>query len=164
MKKDNLLNSTNPHILYHQTDPSNISSNNNNQFYNTSTNFRTNLYKNKFKNIHVSNNKNKKFNSTSESFNKQKIVKINEIKKMTKEQIQKYIIYLKNNLNSSYYANNEINIEYNKLLSRLRQINESISFNNELYNKLNNSYKSTLEKNKKEKKYIYKYDRSISII
>jgi hypothetical protein len=51
MKKDNLLNSTNPHILYHQTDPSNISSNNNNQFYNTSTNFRTNLYKNKFKNI-----------------------------------------------------------------------------------------------------------------
>ena len=151
MKKDNLLNSTNPHILYHQTDPSNISSNNNNQFYNTSTNFRTNLYKNKFKNINVSNNKNKKFNSTSESFNKQKIVKINEIKKMTKEQIQKYIIYLKNNLNSSYYANNEINIEYNKLLSRLRQINESISFNNELYNKLNNSYKSTLEKNKKGK-------------
>ena len=126
------LNSLNPHASYHEHKPSN-----NNIFYNTTSNFRTNLYKKEFKNITVNNN--------------QKISNIKEIKKMTKEQIKNYIIYLKKNINSSHYANKELNNEYNKLLIKLRKINELIKNNNELYYKMNDSFKINLEKNKKNK-------------
>ena len=127
------LNSLNPHSSYHEHKPSN-----NNIFYNTTSNFRTNLYKKEFKNITVNNNN-------------QKISNIKEIKKMTKEQIKNYIIYLKKNINSSHYANKELNNEYNKLLIKLRKINELIKNNNELYYKMNDSFKINLEKNKKNK-------------
>ena len=127
------LNSLNPHASYHEHKPSK-----NNIFYNTTSNFRTNLYKKEFKNITVNNNN-------------QKISNIKEIKKMTKEQIKNYIIYLKKNINSSHYANKELNNEYNKLLIKLRKINELIKNNNELYYKMNDSFKINLEKNKKNK-------------
>ena len=126
-------NSINPHASYHENKPSN-----NNIFYKTTSNFRTNLYKKEFKNITVNNNN-------------QKISNIKEIKKMTKEQIKNYIIYLKKNINSSHYANKELNNEYNKLLIKLRKLNDLIKNNNELYNKMNNYYKINLEKNKKNK-------------
>ena len=140
---NSLKTSMNSHNIYHEIDPSK------NIFYNTSNNFRTNLYQNKFKNINVINdNNNNKFNLTSQSFNKQKNEKI---RGMTEEQIKNYVIYLKNNINTSFHANNELNIEYNKLLSKLRKVNESITKNNDIYNKLNKSYKINLEKNKKNK-------------
>ena len=138
------LNSINPHNSYYQSESLN------NTFYKTTNNFRTNLYNKEFKKIKVNNSRNN-LSHTLNSFNEQKIAKIQEIKKMTQEQIINYIIYLKNNLNSSYYANNELNIEYNKLLKKMRQINQIIINNNEKYNKMNNTYKENLQKNKKNK-------------
>ena len=143
--------SNNSFFNYKKLAPSQITSNNN-KFFNTSTNFRMNLYKNKFKNISViSNDKinntssNNNFNLTSQSFNKQKI------KEMTQEQIKNYVIYLKNNINTSFVANNELNNEYNKLLLKLRQVNESIAKNQQIYNSIKKSIQINSEKNKQNK-------------
>ena len=146
---DNLRKSTNSFINYKKLEPPQIESNDN-KFYNTSTNFRTNLYKNKFKNISIMSNNNSRnnFNLTSQSFYKKKI------KQMTQEQIKHYVIYLKNNINSSFIANNELNNEYNKLLFKLRQLNESISKNQQIYNSIKKSIKINSE-NKKQNKNIY---------
>ena len=134
ISKDISINSLDPHISYQETnEPLN-----NNVFYNTSTNFRTNLYNKEFKNIKVDNDNS---NNLGVSFNK----------KMTKEQIKNYISYLKENINSSYYANKELNDEYNKLLVKLRKINESITNNNQLFNEMSKSYEINLEKNKRNK-------------
>ena len=146
---DNLMKSSNSFINYKKLEPPQISSNDN-KFYNTSTNFRTNLYKNKFKNISIisNNNNSNNFNLTSQSFYKRKI------EQMTQEQIKNYVIYLKNNINSSFIANNELNNEYNKLLIKLRQLNESISKNQQIYNSIKKSIKINSEK-KKQNKNIY---------
>lgn len=142
---DTSFNSLNPHNhnIYHQNEFFN-----NNILNKTSTNFRTNLFKKEFKNIKVKNNNKNKLNATSESFNKQQKTKIKE---MTEEQLKNYIKYLKNNIASSYKANNELNIEYNKLLKKLRQLNQLIGNNNDIYNKMKASYEKNLEKNKKNK-------------
>ena len=149
---NNLLNSTNSFFDFNKTDTLQIESNN--KFYNTSTNFRTNLYKNKFKNISIIGNNdrnNNELNLTTQSFNKRKIYTSKEIKQMTQEQIKNYIIYLKNNISSSFIANNELNSEYNKLLLKLGKINESISKNKQIFNSLRKSIKLNSEKNKQNK-------------
>ena len=149
---NNLLNSTNSFFDFNKTDTLQIESNN--KFYNTSTNFRTNLYKNKFKNISIIGNNdrnNNELNLTNQSFNKRKIYTSKEIKQMTQEQIKNYIIYLKNNISSSFIANNELNSEYNKLLLKLGKINESISKNKQIFNSLRKSIKLNSEKNKQNK-------------
>ena len=149
---NNLLNSTNSFFDFNKTDTLQIESNN--KFYNTSTNFRTNLYKNKFKNISIIGNNdrnNNELNLTTQSFNKRKIYTSKEIKQMTQEQIKNYIIYLKNNISSSFIANNELNSEYNKLLLKLGKINESISKNKQIFNSLRKSIKLNQEKNKQNK-------------
>ena len=149
---NNLLNSTNSFFDFNKTDTLQIESNN--KFYNTSTNFRTNLYKNKFKNISIIGNNdrnNNELNLTTQSFNKRKIFTSKEIKQMTQEQIKNYIIYLKNNISSSFIANNELNSEYNKLLLKLGKINESISKNKQIFNSLRKSIKLNSEKNKQNK-------------
>ena len=61
------------------------------------------------------------------------------------ERTQKYINYLKEHLNSSYYANNEINNKNNILTEKSKSLNEEIKNNNTLYQNL---LKSVEEKTK----------------
>ena len=72
--------------------------------------------------------------------------------KMNDEQIKNYIIYLKNHLNSSYYANNDLNNEYNKIMTKSKQINDSINNKNDIFINMNKSFEEKLEKNKNYKK------------
>ena len=136
----------NNHISFHKTKPLI------NDYFNTSTNFNTNSYEKDFQNFTFNNNNNNNdLNILSQSYDNIEINKINQTKKIPKQQINKYINYLKNNLNSSHYANNELNNEYSKLLLQMRIINESIRRNTELYNLMSKSYIANLEKNKKNK-------------
>ena len=141
---NNSFSSKNNQSEFHKIKPLNK------DYYNISTNYFTNSYDKEFKNLSFNNNSIYS-NLTSQSFDNLEINKKKESKKIPKKQINNYIKYVKNNINTSYYANNELNNEYNKLLIKLRKINELIRNNKELYNKMNESHKVNLEKNKKNK-------------
>ena len=70
---------------------------------------------------------------------------MNEREKEEFERTQKYINYLKEHLNSSYYANNEIKNKNNILTEKSKSLNEEIKNNNVLYQSL---LKSVEEKTK----------------
>ena len=65
---------------------------------------------------------------------------------------QKYINYLKDHLNSSYYANNEINNKNSNLLEKTKTLNEEIINNNIIYEKLLKSIEQKTKENNHYKK------------
>ena len=70
------------------------------------------------------------------------------------DRTQKYINYLKEHLNSSYYANNEINNKNSIYLERTKSLKEEIQNNNILYEKLKNSIEEKINQNNEyNKKY-----------
>jgi len=75
----------------------------------------------------------------------------NEKNEPNDEKIKNYILYLKNNLNSSYYANNDLNNEYNKIINKSKEINESINNNNDIYTNMYKAFEEKIEQNKKFK-------------
>ena len=127
------LNKNNVRVI-NRNNNINIQENSSNQTYNQNSNQTDNI-----------NNIN---NSLDDSLDQNLNIN-NEIKKkMNNEQIKNYIIYLKDNLNSSYYANNDLNNEYNKIMNKSRQINDSINSNNDIFINMNKSFEEELEKNK----------------
>ena len=106
-------------------------------YYETQPSNNSNLFKTSSNFYPYSHNNN--FNSTLQSFD-------------NKNKLKDYIIYLKSNLNSSYYANNDLNNEYNKLLNKLYKLNERIKNYNKEYDEMIISYEKNLEKNNKLKK------------
>ena len=78
--------------------------------------------------------------------------KIDEIKKkirdMNNKQIKNYIIYVKDHLNSSYYANNDLNNECNRIKNKSRELNDLINNNNDKYLSMNKLYEKNMENNK----------------
>jgi chromosome segregation ATPase len=106
-------------------------------YYETQPSNNSNLFKTS-SNFHPYSHNNN-FNSTLQSFD-------------NKNKLKDYIIYLKSNLNSSYYANNDLNNEYNKLLNKLYKLNERIKNYNKEYDEMIISYEKNLEKNNKLKK------------
>ena len=68
------------------------------------------------------------------------------------ERTQKYINYLKEHLNSSYYANNEINSKNSLLIEKSKSLNEEIKNNNLLYEKLTKSINEKIKLNNEYKK------------
>ena len=113
---------------------SNSKKGNNNNFYQPNSN------------LNVKNQKN------NVAFNN--MVNKNDLNKneMNNEKIKDYIIYLKNNLNSSYYANNDLNNEYNKMVNKSKEVNESINNKNDLFLNMNKLHEANLAKNKNFKK------------
>ena len=89
-----------------------------------------------------------KFNSILQS-EKQK--KFKKKKKKKDKEIKSYIDYLRENLNSSYYANNELNNIYKDIKNKSEKTNEQINQNNTLYETINKTYEEELEKNKQYK-------------
>ena len=79
---------------------------------------------------------------------------MNEREKEEFERTQKYINYLKEHLNSSYYANNEINNKNNILTEKSKSLNEEIKNNNIQYKNL---LKSIAEKTKINNDFKKKY-------
>ena len=156
--------SFNENLPHTTTDSFNMTDNkNNNNNMNNSVNFQFNNY-NRFnqniKNLNTNTNSKKNFNNTvnENQVNRSPNTRYNNFmsnvdkKKMNDEQIKNYIIYLKNHLNSSYYANNDLNNEYNKIMTKSKQINDSINNKNDIYINLNKSFEEELEKNNNYKK------------
>ena len=116
------LNKNNVRVI-NRNNNINIQENSSNQTYNQNSNQTDNI-----------NNIN---NSLDDSLDQNLNIN-NEIKKkINNEEIKNYIIYLKDNLNSSYYANNDLNNEYNKIMNKSRQINDSINSNNDIFININ---------------------------
>ncbi len=67
----------------------------------------------------------------------------------------KYINYLKDHLNSSYYANNEINNKNSNLIEKSKFLNDEIKKNNKIYEEL---LKSIDEKTKENNYYKKQYE------
>ena len=111
---------------------------------------------NKNKNINNNNNNNVKNikqqvqvkSNTQKNFYNNLANKSKKDFKLNDENMKNYIIYLKNNLNSSYYANNDLNNEYNKLINKSKEINDTINNKNDKYINMNKIYEENLEKNK----------------
>ena len=100
-------------------------------------------------------NKNNKNNNNLRYSNKSKNSTLNktdyyDLEKKDKE-IKSYIDYLRENLNSSYYANNELNNEYNSIKNKSEKTNEEITKNNTLFDTINKTYEDELQKNKQYK-------------
>ena len=77
---------------------------------------------------------------------------MSEREKEEYERTQKYINYLKEHLNSSYYANNEINNKNHILNEKTIILNEEIKNNNILYKKLLKSIENKIKQNNEYKK------------
>ena len=70
------------------------------------------------------------------------------------ENTKKYINYLKEHLNSSYYANNEINNKNLLLIEKSKSLNEEIKNNSILYEKMKKSFdKKKLQNDEYKNKY-----------
>ena len=135
-------------------------SKNNTNLNNTTTSF------NKFNKqniINISNTKKNNINTTNKKINtntkaqntnKANLNNTNSTIKDIKsdEKIKNYIIYLKNHLNSSYYANNDLNSEYSKIINKSKEVNDSINNKNDLYTNMKKLHEENVEKNKKFQK------------
>ena len=113
--------------------------NKNKTFYNTNPNFN----KNKNPNIITPNTVNRNMNINSNINMK---VNVNDMK--NDEKLKNYIMYLKNHLNSSYYANNDLNNVYSKIMNKSKEVNDSINNKNDLYINMNKLHEENVEKNK----------------
>ncbi len=71
-----------------------------------------------------------------------------KIRDMNSKQIKNYIIYVKDHLNSSYYANNDLNNECNRIKAKSRELNDLINNNNDKYLSMNKLYEKKMENNK----------------
>ena len=71
-----------------------------------------------------------------------------KIRDMNSKQIKNYIIYVKDHLNSSYYANNDLNNECNRIKTKSRELNDLINNNNDKYLSMNKLYEKKMENNK----------------
>ena len=74
------------------------------------------------------------------------------IEKEEYDNTKKYIDYLKEHLDSSYYAHNEINNKYSILLLKSKSLNEEIKNNGILYEKLFKSINGRIQTNNDYKK------------
>jgi hypothetical protein len=126
----------------------NSSNNKNKNSFNQNNNNSNSSFKNNYYNTLDEN----KVNLSTNNIGYNKFLSNAERKKMNDEQIKNYIIYLKNHLNSSYYANNDLNNEFNKIMTKSKQINDSINNKNDIYINLNKSFEEELEKNNNYKK------------
>ena len=75
------------------------------------------------------------------------------------ENTKKYINYLKEHLNSSYYANNEINNKNLLLIEKSKSLNEEIKNNSILYEKMKKSFD---KKKIKNDEYKNKYEKFLN--
>ena len=139
--KANIINQQNP--LTSQTRNQNINSNINNQK-------STNDQNKEILNPLITTPK----PSQSNNLNITPPPQMNEREKEEFERTQKYINYLKEHLNSSYYANNEINNKNNILTEKSKSLNEEIKNNNIQYKNL---LKSIDEKTKINNDFKKKY-------
>ena len=71
-----------------------------------------------------------------------------KIRDMNSKQIKNYIIYVKDHLNSSYYANNDLNNECNRIKIKSKELNDLINNNNDKYLSMNKLYEKKMENNK----------------
>jgi len=117
-------------------------------------------YKNKCNTTRTSHKKNKKYldkniniNDRTDVRKKRKNNSKNDgmkkkIREMNSKQIKNYIIYVKDHLNSSYYANNDLNNEFNKIINNTRELNDLINSNNDKYLSMNKLYEKKMKNNK----------------
>ena len=117
--------------------------------YNNKCNTTRTSYKKSKKYFDKDININDKFNMKKYIYNNSKVDDMKKkIKDMNSKQIKNYIIYVKDNLNSSYYANNDLNNEYNKIKNKSRELNDLINNNNDKYLSMNKIYETKMKNNK----------------
>ena len=102
--------------------------------------------KNNNTNFQRSNDKNDKSKKKKKSKIDDEMKK--KIRDMNSKQIKNYIIYVKDHLNSSYYANNDLNNECNRIKTKSRELNDLINNNNDKYLSMNKLYEKKMENNK----------------
>ena len=141
--------------LYEKNKPfqySSYTNNLNSNKRNSKPNFNENSQNNQKKNNYIANRINSTPKPQSNQFNIIPPTNINEKEKDEFDQTQKYINYLKEHLNSSYYANNEINNKNHILAEKSKSLNEEINNNNFLYKKMLKSIEEKINQNNQYKK------------
>ena len=122
--------------------------------HNNKCNTTRTSYKKHKKYFEKNNNTNfQRSNDKNDKSKKKKKSKIDDgmkkkIRDMNSKQIKNYIIYVKDHLNSSYYANNDLNNECNRIKTKSRELNDLINNNNDKYLSMNKLYEKKMENNK----------------